>query len=41
MVLLDRVLDQLQNEFVAAGRGAVFEELKGCLTGADNESTYT
>lgn len=40
MVLLDRVLDQLQREFVAAGRGAVFEELKACLTGADNENTY-
>ncbi len=40
MVLLDRVLDQLQCEFVAAGRGPEFEELKGCLTGADNENTY-
>ena len=40
MVLLDRVLDQLQREFVAAGRGPVFEELKACLTGEDNESTY-
>ncbi len=39
-VLLERVLEQLQREFVAAGRGAVFEELKGCLTGADNENTY-
>jgi RNA polymerase sigma factor (sigma-70 family) len=40
MVLLDRVLDQLQGEFVVAGRGPVFEELKTCLTGEDNESTY-
>jgi len=40
MVLLDRVLDQLQSEFAAAGRGPVFEELKSCLTGEDSESSY-
>ncbi len=40
MVLLERVLDQLQDEFAAAGRGPVFEELKVCLTGANNENTY-
>ena len=40
LVVLDRVLDQLQSEFVAAGRGQVFEELKSCLSGEDNESSY-
>jgi RNA polymerase sigma factor (sigma-70 family) len=40
MVLLDRVLDQLQTEFTAAERGQVFEELKSFLTGEDNESSY-
>lgn len=40
MVLLDRVLDQLQAEFVAAGRGQVFEVLKSSLTGEGNESSY-
>ena len=40
MVLLDRVLDQLQNEFTAGGRGQVFEELKSSLIGHENESSY-
>ncbi len=40
MVILDRVLDQLQGEFNADGRAQVFEELKTCLTGEDNESSY-
>lgn len=40
MIVLDRVLDQLQAEFVAAGRGQVFEELKSFLTGEENESSY-
>ena len=40
MVLLDRVLDHLQREFVAAGRGQVFEELKSSLIGHENESSY-
>jgi RNA polymerase sigma factor (sigma-70 family) len=40
VVVLDRALGQLQSEFVAAGRGPVFEELKTCLTGEDNENTY-
>lgn len=40
MVLLDRVLDQLRNELVAAGRGRVFDELKSSLTGQENESSY-
>ena len=40
MVLLDRVLNQLQAEFTADNRGHVFEELKSCLTGVENESSY-
>jgi RNA polymerase sigma factor (sigma-70 family) len=40
MVLLDRVLDQLQAEFAAAGRGEVFDALKSCLTGEENEGSY-
>lgn len=40
MELLGRVLDQLQAELAAAGRGQVFEELKSCLTGEENESSY-
>jgi RNA polymerase sigma factor (sigma-70 family) len=40
MVLLDRVLEQLQAEFATAERGAVFEELKSCLTGEENASSY-
>ncbi len=40
MAVLTRVLDQLQAEFAAAGRGPVFEELKSSLTGEENESSY-
>jgi RNA polymerase sigma factor (sigma-70 family) len=40
MVILGRVLDQLQAEFAAAERGQVFEELKSFLTGEENESSY-
>jgi RNA polymerase sigma-70 factor (ECF subfamily) len=40
MVLLDRVLEQLQDEFAAAERGQLFEELKPCLTGEESESSY-
>lgn len=38
--LLARVLDQLQAEFVSVNRGGVFEELKACLTGEENGSSY-
>jgi RNA polymerase sigma factor (sigma-70 family) len=41
LVVLDRVLSQMQAEFAAAGRGHVFEELKSYLTGEDNESSST
>jgi len=41
MVVLDRVLEQLQAELVAADRGQLFHELKPCLTGEDHESSYT
>lgn len=40
LVLLDRVLGQLQEEYAAAERRQLFEELKSSLTGADNGSTY-
>jgi RNA polymerase sigma factor (sigma-70 family) len=40
MVVLGRVLERLQAELVAANRGQVFDELKSCLTGEDNESSY-
>ena len=40
IVVLDRVLEQLQAELVAVGRGRVFEELKPCLTGEDQERSY-
>jgi RNA polymerase sigma factor (sigma-70 family) len=40
MVLLDRVLDQLQAEFDAAQRGQLFSELKPFLTGEESEITY-
>lgn len=39
-VLLDRVLEQLNAEFVAVGRGAVFDELKFALIGEENGSSY-
>jgi RNA polymerase sigma factor (sigma-70 family) len=40
MVVLDRVLNQLQAEFGAGERGRLFEALKTCLTGDDNENSY-
>jgi RNA polymerase sigma factor (sigma-70 family) len=40
MVVLSRVLDQLQAEFVAAGQGQVFDELKSILSGEEEESSY-
>ena len=41
LVLLGRVLDQLQAEFVASDRSQVFDELKPFLTGEDDETSYT
>jgi RNA polymerase sigma factor (sigma-70 family) len=40
MVILDRVLDQLQGEFNDGGRAQLFEEVKSFLTGEDNENSY-
>jgi RNA polymerase sigma-70 factor (ECF subfamily) len=40
IVVLARVLDQLQAEFVAVNRGEVFEELKSCLTGEEDGPSY-
>lgn len=41
LVVLDRVLSQMQTGFAAAGRGRMFEELKAYLTGEDPESSGT
>jgi RNA polymerase sigma factor (sigma-70 family) len=38
--LLDRVLDQLRDEAVAPGKGAVFDSLQGCLLGEHPAETY-
>jgi len=38
--LLDRVLDRLRQGELAAGRGAVFGELQGCLLGERPAETY-
>lgn len=38
--LLDRVLDRLRQEAVAARRDAVFDELQGCLLGERPSETY-
>jgi len=40
MVVLDRVLNQLQAEFGTGERGRLFETLKIFLTGEDNKSSY-
>jgi len=40
MVLLDRVLSQLQCELVACGQGRLFDELKFCLTGQEAGGCY-
>jgi len=40
LLVLDRVLDQLQTECHAKERGAEFEELKPFLTGEDSEDSY-
>ena len=41
VVLLDRVLNQLQREVAAGGKEQVFEELKILLTGEETENSYT
>jgi RNA polymerase sigma factor (sigma-70 family) len=38
--LLERVLDQLRDEAVASGKGAVFDQLQGCLLGEHRTETY-
>jgi len=40
LVLLERVLDQLQGEFAAVERTQLFEELKSSLTGDGGECSY-
>jgi RNA polymerase sigma factor (sigma-70 family) len=39
-LVLDRVLDRLQCEFLASGRGQLFDELKGYLAGEESESSH-
>jgi len=40
LVLLERVLDQLQGEFATVERSQLFEELKASLTGDGSECSY-
>ena len=40
LALLDTVYGQLQREYEAAGKGALFQELKSCLTGARSSVPY-
>lgn len=40
VIVLDRVLNELQAEWVADARGPVFDELKAALSAEDNESSY-
>jgi RNA polymerase sigma-70 factor (ECF subfamily) len=40
LTLLGRVLDQLEGEYAAAGRAALFEELRGLLTGSSEPDSY-
>jgi RNA polymerase sigma-70 factor (ECF subfamily) len=40
LVLLDRVLDQLQSEFATVERAQLFEELKSSLTGDESGCSY-
>ena len=40
LALLARVFDALRHEWAGAGKGALFERLKGCLTGEKNPATY-
>jgi RNA polymerase sigma-70 factor (ECF subfamily) len=40
MVLLQRVLTSMQQEFEAAGKGLLFEEIKVFLTGEKSTATY-
>jgi len=38
--LLGQVLDRLEGELAAVGKGRLFEELRGCLSGEKNASSY-
>jgi RNA polymerase sigma factor (sigma-70 family) len=40
VIVLDRVLKQLELEFLAGGKAVVFAELKSSLTGEENEQSY-
>lgn len=40
LTLLDRAIEQLRAEHVKAGRGPIFDELKGCLTGDGSTVSY-
>lgn len=40
MILLERVLDRIEQEYSALGRGDAFAELKSSLTGEQNDSSY-
>jgi RNA polymerase sigma-70 factor (ECF subfamily) len=38
LAVLDRVLNRLQADWIAAGEEAAFERLKGCLAGSQAEA---
>jgi RNA polymerase sigma-70 factor (ECF subfamily) len=38
--VLEQALARLRADYVAAGKGALFERLKGCLTGEANIAPY-
>ena len=40
LAVLDRVLTRLRTEMEAAGKGQLFESVKGCLTGDDAAGSY-
>ena len=40
LALLDLVYRQLQHEYETGGKGAIFNELKSCLTGARSSVPY-
>lgn len=41
LTLLDAVLDDLRAHYVAAGKGHLFDTLKGCLTGTEDAANPT
>ena len=40
LTLLEKIRDQLKEDYTATGKAAVFEQLEGCLSGASDGRTY-